>query len=72
MKSTRMRADQDTDDYSYHMDSCQDRLNACDPPKGPMGWQYEDIMLEILPSEYGRIVRLISRREALALPTSPV
>ena len=35
MTSTRMRPGQYPDDYLYHMDSCQDRLIACDPPEGP-------------------------------------
>ena len=48
MTSTRMRPGQDPDDYFYHMDSCQDRLNACDPPEGPTNRLYEDITL-VLP-----------------------
>ena len=35
MTSTRMRPGQYPDDYLYHIDSCQDRLIACDPPEGP-------------------------------------
>ena len=35
MNNTRMRSDQDPDEYRYIMDSCRDRLNACDPPEGP-------------------------------------
>ena len=55
MTSTRMRLGQDPDDYLYYMDSCRDRLNACDPPEGPMDRSYEDIILQTLPSEYDRI-----------------
>ena len=46
-----MRLDQDPDEYSYIMDSCRDRLNASDPPEGPTGPQYEDILLQALPPE---------------------
>ena len=55
MTSTRMRPGQDPNDYLYHMDSRRDRLNACDPPEGPTDRQCEDIILEALPLEYGRI-----------------
>ena len=55
MTSTRMRPDQDSDDNLYHMDSFRDRLNWCDPPEGPTDRQYEDIILQILPSEYDHI-----------------
>ena len=37
------------------MDSCRDRVNACNPPEGPTDQQYENIILQVLPSEYGRI-----------------
>ena len=37
------------------MDSCRDRLNACDPPEGPTDRQYEDIILQALPPEYKAI-----------------
>ena len=55
MTSTRMRPGQDPDNCLYHMYSCRDRLNACDPPKGPTDRQYEDIIFQVLPSEYDRI-----------------
>ena len=55
MTSTRMRPGHDPDDYSYHMDSCRHRLNACDPPEGLTDRQYEGIILQALPSEYDRI-----------------
>ena len=54
MTSTQMRPGQDLDDYLYHMDSCRDRLNACDPPEDPTDRQHEDIILQALPSEYDR------------------
>ena len=68
MTSTRMRPGQDPDDYSYHMDSCRDRLNACDPPKAPTDRQYEDIILQALLSEYDHIrqIRLERRDVGLA------
>ena len=49
-----MSPSQDSDNYLYHMDSCRDRL-VCDPPEGPTDRQYEDIILQALPSEYERI-----------------
>ena len=64
MTSTRMRPGQDLDNYLYHMDSCRDRLNACDPPEGPTDRQYEDIILQALPLEYDRIRQThLERRE---------
>ena len=54
MTNTRMRPGQDPDDYLYHMDSCRNRLNTCDPPEGPADRPYEDIILQTLPSEYDR------------------
>ena len=55
MTSTRTRPGQDPDDYLYHMDNCRVHLNACDPPEGPTNRQYEDIILQALPSEYDPI-----------------
>ena len=55
MNNTRMRSEQDPDEYLYIMDSCRDRLNACDSPEGPTDRQYEDILLQDLPSEYKAI-----------------
>ena len=55
MTSRRMRPGQDPDDYLYHIDSCRDRLNACNPPESPTDRQYEDIILQALPSECDRI-----------------
>ena len=64
MTSTRMRPGQDPDGYLYHMDSCRDRLNACDPPEDPTDRQYEDIVLQVLSSEYDRIRRTrLERRD---------
>ena len=50
-----MRSEQDPDEYLYIMDTCRDRLNACDPPEGPTDRQYEDILLQALPPEYKAI-----------------
>ena len=55
MNNTRMRSDEDPDEYLYIMDSCRDRLNACDPPEGPTDRQHEDILLQALPPEYKAI-----------------
>lgn len=40
--TTRMRLDQDADEYLYIMDSCRDRLHACDPREDLTDRQYED------------------------------
>ena len=50
-----MRSDQDPDECIYIMDSCRDRLNACDPPGGPTDRQYEHMFLQALPPEYKAI-----------------
>ena len=50
-----MRLGQDPDEHLYIMDSCRDCRNACDPPEGPSGRQYEDILLQALPPEYKTI-----------------
>ena len=64
MTSTRMRSGQDPDDYMYHMGSCRNRLNTCDPPEGPTDRPYEDIILQTLPSEYDRICQThLERRD---------
>ena len=55
MTSTRVRPRQDYDDYLYHMDSYRDRLNAYDPLEGLTDRQNEDIILQVLLSEYDRI-----------------
>ena len=52
MNNTPMRSGQDRDGYLYIIDSCRNRLNACDPAEGPTGRQYEDIILQALPLEY--------------------
>ena len=52
VNSTRMRSEQDPDKYFYIMNSCRDRLNACDRPEGPTDRQYDDILLQASPPEY--------------------
>ena len=49
MTSTRMCPGQDPNGYLSYMDSCRDRLNACNPPEGPTDWQYDGIILQALP-----------------------
>ena len=66
-----MRPDQEPDDDLYHMDSFRDRLNACDPPEGPTDWQYEDITLQALPSEYDRIRQTHPERRDFGLADIP-
>ena len=67
LTSTRMHPDQDPDDYLYHMDSCRDRLNACDPPEDPTDRHYEDIILQAPPSEYDCIRQTYLERRDLGL-----
>ena len=67
MTSTRMRLDQDHDDYLYHLDSYRNRLNACDPPEGPTDRQYEDIIFQALTLEYDRIRQTHLERRDLGL-----
>ena len=55
MNNTRRGSDQDPDKTLYIMDSCRDRGNACDSPEGPTDRQYDDILLQALPSEYNAI-----------------
>ena len=55
MTSTRIRPGQNLDGHLYHTNSCWDRLNKCDPLEAPTDRQYEDIILQALPSEYDRI-----------------
>ena len=54
--NTRLRSDQDPDEYLYIVDSYRDRLTACDPPESPTDRQYEDIILQALPPEY-KVIR---------------
>ena len=67
MTRTRMRPGQDPDDYLYYMDSCRDRLNACDPSEGPTDRQYKDIIFQALSSEYGRIRQTHLKRRDFVL-----
>ena len=55
MTTTRMRPGQDPNDYLYRIDSYRDRLNACDPLEDLTYRQYEDTILQVLPSEYDGI-----------------
>ena len=55
VNNTRIRSDRDPVEYLYIMDSCHDRLNACDSPEGPTSCQYDDILLQALPPEYKAI-----------------
>ena len=67
MNNTPMRSGQDPDDYLYIMDSCRDRLNACDPLEGSTDRQYEDIILQALPPEDKAIRQAHLEREDFGL-----
>ena len=49
------RSDEDVDDLRYKNDRCRDRLNSVTLKEGHNDRQYEDIILQCLPLEYGRI-----------------
>ena len=68
MNNTPMHSEQDLDEYLYIMDSCRDRLNACDPPEGSTNRQYEHIILQVLPPEYMAIRQAHLRGRTSALP----
>ena len=67
-----MRPGQDTDDYLYHMDSCRDCLNACDPPEGPTDCNTIISSSKPFPRSTTVSVKPIARGETSALPTSAV
>ena len=55
MNSARMSPGQDPDEFLYELDTRHERLNACDPSEGLTDRQFEDILLQALPPENGRI-----------------
>ena len=55
MKTANMRSDEDPDDLIYEKDRCRDRLDSVTPKEGPSDRRNEDIILQCLPPEYGRI-----------------
>ena len=55
MNSAQTSPGQDPDEFLDELDTCRERLNACDPPEGPTDRQFEDIVLQALPPEYERI-----------------
>ena len=67
MTNTRMHPGQDPNDYLYHMDSCRECLNACDPPEGLTDRQYEDIILQALSLEHDRIRQTHLERRDIGL-----
>ena len=61
-----MRSDEDPDDFLYKKNRCRNRLNSVTPKKSPSDRQYEDIILQCLPSEYDRIHQTHFERERIA------
>ena len=57
-----MRSDQDPDDFLYIMDSCRDRVNACNPPEGSTDRQHVSALLRALPPEYKAIHQVHTAR----------
>ena len=55
MNPARMSPGQDPEEFLYELDTCRERLNACDPPEGPTDRQFEDTILQAFPPEYERI-----------------
>ena len=51
MEMVKMRLDEDTDDFLYKKDQCRGRLNIVSPKEIPSDRQYEDIILQCLPSD---------------------
>ena len=54
METVKMRSDEGREDFLYKKDRYRDRLDSIPPKEGPSDRQYEDIILECLPSEYDR------------------
>ena len=67
MNNTPILREQDPDEYIYILDSCRDRLGACDPPESPTDRQYEDIILQALPPQYKVIRQVHLEREDFGL-----
>ena len=63
MKTVKMKSDEDLDEFFYKKDRCRDRLNFVTPKEGPSDRQYEDIILQWLPPEYGRICQIHIERD---------
>ena len=55
MNSARMSSGQDPDEFLYGLDIRLELLNVCGPPEGPTDRRFEDIILQALLPEYGRI-----------------
>ena len=64
-----MGSDEYPDDFLYKKNRCGDRLNSVTPKKGPSDRQYEDIILQCLSPEYGRIRQTHFEREDCKLQT---
>ena len=55
VETVKMRPEKYPDNILYKEDGCRDRLNYVTPEEGPSNRQYEDIIYQCLPPEYGRI-----------------
>ena len=63
METVKMRSDEGREDFLYKKDRYRDRLDSIPPKEGPSDRQYEDIILECLPSEYDRTRQTLFERE---------
>ena len=62
-----MRSDEDPDTFLYKKNRCRDCLISVTPKESPSDRRYEDIILQRLPPEYGRIHQTHFERENCSL-----
>ena len=63
IQTVKVRPDEDPDDFLYKKYRCRDRLNSVTSKESPSDRQYEDIILQCLPPEHGRIRQTYFERE---------
>ena len=67
LETVKMRPDEDPDVFLYKKDRCRDRLNSVTPKEGPSDRRCEDMILQCLSPEYGRICQTHFEREDCSL-----
>ena len=63
LETVKMRSDEDPDNFLYKKDRFRDHLNSVTPKEGPLDRRHEDIILQCLPPEYGRILQTHFERD---------
>ena len=63
MKMVKTRSDKDPVNFLYTKNWCRDRINSITSKEGPLDRQYEDTILQRLPSEYDKILQTPLGRE---------